>query len=101
MQMSRLINISIFLFSVFFGFGRFGAGAITICFSAVHGLISFVFFHDFLDSSLHHSEVLLGVDMFGLGFVLHVVNLSNVALLFLIAFEAVVDTGGRAWWLIE
>jgi hypothetical protein len=39
--------------------------------------------------------------MLGLGFVLHVVDLPNVALFLLVALETVVDTGGRAGWLVE
>ena len=39
--------------------------------------------------------------MLGLRLILHVVNLSNITLLFLIAFETVVDAGRRTRRLVE
>ena len=60
-----------------------------------------VLIHDLFDPPLHHAEVLLGVDVLGLGLVLHVVDLPDVALILLVAFEAVVDTGGGTGRLVE
>lgn len=64
-------------------------------------LLSLVLLHDLFYAPFHHSKILLGVDVLGLGLVLHVVHLANVPLLLLVAFQAVVDAGGRAWGLVE
>lgn len=55
----------------------------------------------FLDSSLHHAFILLGVHMLGLCLVLHVLHFPNIGLILLIAFDAVVDAGRWSWWFIE
>lgn len=54
-----------------------------------------------LDSSLHHALILLGVDMLGLGLVLHVLHLPHIRLVLLVTLDAVVDAGGGSGWLIE
>jgi hypothetical protein len=57
--------------------------------------------HNLLYASLHHAEVLLGVDVLGLGLVLHVIHLVDVSLLLLVALKAVVDAGGGPWGLVQ
>ena len=39
--------------------------------------------------------------MFGLRLILDILYFVNVSLLFLIAFDAVVNAGGGSWWLME
>jgi hypothetical protein len=62
---------------------------------------AFVFIHNLFDASLHHAEILFGIDMLGFGFVRHVVNLADVALLLLVTLEAVVYACGRPGRLVE
>lgn len=64
-------------------------------------LIPLVLVHDLLYASFHHAEVLFRVDVFCFGLVLKVLNLSDVALLFLVGLDAVVDAGGRTGGLVE
>jgi hypothetical protein len=72
--------------------GRFGFCA---------GFCLAVLDHDLLDATLHHAEVLFGVDVFGLGLVLHVFHLADVSMLLLVAVNAVIDAGGGAWRVSE
>lgn len=74
------------------GLGRLGFGA---------GFGLAVLDHDLLDAALHHAEVLFGVDVFGLGLVLHVLHLADVSVLLLVAVDAVVDAGGGSWRIGE
>lgn len=64
-------------------------------------VFALVLIHNLFDPPLHHAEVLLRVDMLGLGFVLQVFYLTDVALIFLVTLKAVVDTGGGTRGLVE
>lgn len=65
------------------------------------GILQLVFRDDLLDPALHHAEVLLRVDVFGLTLCLHVLHFAYLSLVFLVAFEAVVDAGGGTWGFCE
>ena len=90
--MARLIEI---LGSFEWIFGGEGVGG------GLLGLFEVVLVHDLLDAALHHAEVLFGVDVLGLALVLHVLHLPDLALVLLVALDAVVDAGRSTRRLIQ
>ena len=52
-----------------------------------------VLMHYFFDASFHHAKVLFRVDTLGLGLVVSVLNLTDIALRRLVGLKAVVDAG--------
>lgn len=93
MSMSRFVEI---LFSFFFVFGVFSKFLIHVYIFNMRKLI-----HGLFHSSLHHSEILFWVDWFCFGLILDIFHFFDWAMLALLAFNAVVNTGSRLWRFAE
>lgn len=81
-----------------FGAGLGVGGRIGILFG---NLFLSILSDNFFDPSLHHAKILLGVDVLCLSLGLHILHLPDIPLCFFIAFDAIVDAGGRSWWFGE